>query len=261
MEKIFIETFTFNAGIGTLGVTGEFHGPSPKSPEAPTPSTLPSSGLGRRHPSDSLKSGLLANEVLFKGKLSPALPPDQWVREVRLWFETALSMMQDLTLNFLDISSFNNTGGAFTVTPVSNHDESDRQAAEWQCTGQKVRSRGQVQNFNVAGLIFIVATATTIVLVGLLLESCVGIFRRVWKKRPGQLRQFARATDNLYWLLHAGLRSSGAYHWRYGSYDDVRGKEVPIIDDPMCFGPPVNGDNSWAPFYRVVHPPSAGYSA
>jgi len=194
--------------------------------------------------------------------LSPALPSDQWIREVRLWFETALSMLQDLTFGFLDISGFNDTKSAFTVQPVSSRDESDRQAAEWQCTGQKVRCRGQAQNFNVAGLIVIVAMATTIVLVGLLLEPCVGVFRGIWKRRPRQLCQFARATDNLYWLLllHAGLCGSGAYQWRYGSYDSVYGEEVLIIDDPVCFGPPVNDDNSWEPFYQLA-PSSPASSA
>jgi hypothetical protein len=42
MEKMFIETFTFNAGIGSLGVTGEFAWSEPKETEnAPTPSIPP----------------------------------------------------------------------------------------------------------------------------------------------------------------------------------------------------------------------------
>ena len=262
IEKMFIETFTFNAGIGSLGVTGEFPWSEPKETEKPLLPIHPSFHFRRldfRYPSNSLKLGLLANEVLFKGKLSPALPSDQWIREVQLWFETALSILQELTLGFVDISAFNNTEGAFKVQPVSSRNKSDREAAEWQCTAQKVRARGRAQNINVAGLIIIVATATTIVLAGLLLEPCVGIYRGLRKRQPGQLRQFARATDNLYWLLHAGLRGSGAGQWRYGSYDSIHGSEVPIIDDPVCFGPPVNDDSSWALFYRL-QPPKTAFS-
>lgn len=241
VEKMFISTFTYNAGIGSLGATGELC----PSHDSITPKSETHSYL---------ETGLLANEALFKGMLSPALPSDQWIREVRLWFETALSMLQDLTLGFLDISGFNNTQGAFQVTPVKNRSPSDREAAEWQCTGQKVRSRGQVQNFNVTGLIIIVGISTIIILVGLLLEPCVGVFRAIWKRPAGQLRQFARATDNRFWLLHAGLRGQGAYQWKYGSHDHVRGKEVPIIDGGLYFAPPVNDDGSRAPFYRIAHP-------
>jgi hypothetical protein len=196
--------------------------------------------------------GLLANEVVFGNLLSPPLPPDQWIREVRLWFETSLAMMQELTLGFVDISSFSNTDGAFILRPVAGRPEGDRKAAEWQCTDQKVRSRGQVQNFNVAGLIVIVVSTLSIVLVGLLLEICVGIFRHFRRGRPGRLRQFARASDNLYWLLHTGLRGSGAYPWRYGSQESVADEEIPVIDPSARFESPMNDDGSWAPFYRYL---------
>jgi len=167
-------------------------------------------------------------------------------------------MLQELTLTFLDVSGFNDTTGAFKVEPVSNRSVEERRAAEWQCTGQKIRSRGQVQNFNVVAIVAIVVITGSILLIGLLLEPCVAVFRgrckrqpgQLRERRPGELRQFSRATDNLYWLLYAGLRSSEAHPWQFGSDEELRDKEIPIIDAPVQFWPPINDDYSWAPFYR-----------
>jgi len=167
-------------------------------------------------------------------------------------------MLQEFTITFLDVSGFNDTTGAFKIAPVANQPVEDRRAAEWQCTGQKIRSRGQVQNFNVAAVFAIVVITGSILLIDLLLEPCVAIFRGRCRKQPGQLRerragelrQFSRATDNLYWLLYAGLRGSGAHPWRFGSDEEVREEEIPIIDGPVQFWPPVEDDYSWAPFYR-----------
>jgi len=265
IEKIFIETFTFNPGIGTLGVTGKFHGSEPKETEEnhPTPPTL----LLSSGPLVANISLIVCNQFYSSTKpCSRACSPPRYPQTsgferfgfgsrrrfpcCRISHSVSWTFQASTTPRALSQCS-----PSVAVTRATGK-------AEWQCTGQKVRCRGQAQNFNVAGLIVIVAMATTIVLVGLLLEPCVGVFRGIWKRRPRQLCQFARATDNLYWLLllHAGLCGSGAYQWRYGSYDSVHGEEVLIIDDPVCFGPPVNDDNSWEPFYQLA-PPSPASSA
>ena len=92
-------------------------------------------------------------------------------------------MAQENILTFLDISSFNSTPGAFILGPVADRDPADRAAAEWQCTGQKIRSRGRAQNFNVAGLIVVIVVSASILLVGLLLEPCIAL---LWRLRKTQ---------------------------------------------------------------------------
>jgi hypothetical protein len=209
-------------------------------------------------------SALLANEAVLRNGLSPALPPDQWIREVRLWFETGLAVLQERTLLWLDMRAFNTSDGAFRLDAVAQRTDVFREPGEWACANQKVRARlGQAQNFSVVRLVVVVVVAVAVLVLGWLLEPCVALVRRLrrrcgWCSGDGQMRQFARATDNLYWLLHAGLRGAGAaeYPWRYGDADEdgeegvVRDEEVPMLDVPGQFWPPVNHDGSWAPFYR-----------
>ena len=188
--------------------------------------------------------------------LSTPLPSDQWIREVSLWFETSLATIQESVFAFVDVSSYLNTSGAFLIEPVAGRPAAMREAAEWQCTGQKMRSRAQVQNFRVAGLVALVAIAAAVILAGAFLEPGMALVRSRLgggRRSGGRLRQFARATDGVYWLLHAGLRGSGAaaHPWQYGRGEEVGDEEVPMLGTPgVRFWPPVEGDGRLAPFYR-----------
>ena len=203
-------------------------------------------------------TGLLAQEATFNNMISIPLPSDQWIREVSLWFETSLATIQERVLTFIDVSRYKDTSGAFIIDPIADRPPDQRSAAEWQCTAQKMRSRAQVQNFRVVGLVALVAAAAAVILAGELLEPVVALVRRLrgrgGRGGAGRLRQFARATDGVYWLLHAGLRGSGAgaHAWRYGRGDDEVGDEdVPVLGTPgVRFWPPVQEDGRLATFYR-----------
>ncbi|KAH7126080.1 hypothetical protein EDB81DRAFT_910906, partial [Dactylonectria macrodidyma] len=151
-------------------------------------------------------TALLASELVYNNAISPPLPDEQWIREVTLWFQTGLSILQEQMMLFLDISALNDTSGAFILEPVKNSSEKDHVESEWQCTAQKIQSQGQVQNFNFAVVMIITTVAASIVILAWTLDSFVGCVRKRRDEPNGGVRQFARNTDNLYWLLHAGLQ-------------------------------------------------------
>jgi hypothetical protein len=170
-------------------------------------------------------------------------------------------MMQELALEFLDMSPYRDLKDVFATSLISERPEEERRVVEWQCYDQKIRSRGEAQNFGVAGLVTVATICTTIIAVGIGLEPCV----RFWRgrrartkagtaRRMGEVREFARAVDNIYWLLHAGLRGSGAGPWMYGAGELVEGETIPTLDGHLPFGPPVESDGAWAPFYRPSSP-------
>jgi hypothetical protein len=204
----------------------------------------------------SLYVALLANELLYNDIVSPALPSDQWIREVTLWFQTGLAMFQEHLMVFLNISKFNITSGAFQIYPVESMDQAGKDEAQWQCTSQKIRSNGQVQNFNFTALIVTIVLSFCIIITSLLIEPCAKLLRSSCRNRAGFLRQYARYTDNTYWILHVAMAATGVGPWRYGNDNVLKGTQVPTVSGPATLWPPVNDDNSLAGFYRAGFAPA-----
>ncbi|CVK99058.1 uncharacterized protein FPRN_03851 [Fusarium proliferatum] len=167
-------------------------------------------------------TGLLASELVYNNAISPPLPDDQWIKEVTLWFQTGLSILQEQIMLFLDISAYNDTSGAFILEPVKELPGKDRAELEWQCAAQKIPSQGQVQNFHFAAVIVIGTVSATIILIGLILEPLIGWTRKPTskedkedkkEKKEKNKRQLARDMDSLYWLLRAALLGIGVTAW------------------------------------------------
>ncbi|KAF3907983.1 hypothetical protein ABW20_dc0100483 [Dactylellina cionopaga] len=194
-------------------------------------------------------AGLRASEFVYNNALSAPLPDDQWIREVTLWFQTGLSILQEQIVQFLDITLYNNSSDAFILLPTEILPDKERAQSEWQCAVQKIRSQGQFQNFNLTVLIIIAAIALLIIIISLVLETGVKYIRKKFKF-SSNTAQFTRSTDNLYWLLHAALLGGGVGDWKYGDNDQLEGVDIPISTVTVSTWP-TKGVKPSRPFYKL----------
>ncbi|KAH6982411.1 hypothetical protein EDB80DRAFT_825066 [Ilyonectria destructans] len=165
-------------------------------------------------------AGLLARDHTYSDVFSAPLPSDQWQREVRLWFETGLALLQAHILRFLgriDQSSPLMYGYFLTYRPLSELPNGpEREATHRLCYNQKIAMTGSYQNFRVPEVVLVITLSVWIIAVSLVLEPCMKIIRRVWVTREGQLREQSRDMDSKFWLLHKALESVGVEPWRRG---------------------------------------------
>lgn len=171
--------------------------------------------------------GLLASEYIINmgadvrhqtPAYSVSLPDNQWEREITLWFETMLATIQvqlPLFSQSVDRDSLGPFPQDFLIFSPIDSIESDvvRDAVSRSCYSNKMKSVGQYQNFNLISLVLIVGVSIFIIVISLVLEPLVGLFRRRFRKSHGgngYARQLARDADGKYWLLGAALARAGA---------------------------------------------------
>ena len=83
--------------------------------------------------------------------ISPGLQDDQWHQEARLWFETGLAKFQLKTAEFANILLTVRDGTAYQMVSADAYSPFPElnAALESQCSQQRIRSQGQVQNLKV----------------------------------------------------------------------------------------------------------------
>ncbi|KAH7146809.1 hypothetical protein B0J13DRAFT_621753 [Dactylonectria estremocensis] len=178
-------------------------------------------------------ASLLARDQTYADIVSTSLPPDQWQKEARLWFETGLAMLQAHIIRFLgriDLSSPVIYGRFLIYQPLAELPPGpERDAARTICRNQKIATTDRFQNFRVLDLMLVFALSLCIILTSLLLERCVKIVRRRWVTHTGQSRELAWDMDSKFWLLHVALGSVGVGPWRRGG--KTMDSSIPVVDE------------------------------
>jgi hypothetical protein len=184
--------------------------------------------------------GLLASELVFRQIASSELPPNQWQKEVNLWFSTGLAQLQSSLLNFLgridqtDSGTYSNYLIYQSLDDMASGPEKD--AAYKNCHNQKIVSTGQYQNFDFVAVLTVVLLSLLIALASLILEPCIQLSRRRWVSKEGQVRQYARTFDSKFWLLRMALEGIGVGTWRRGGRKET--SEIPITEKTVWICPP-----------------------
>ncbi|KAH8594514.1 hypothetical protein B0O99DRAFT_711884 [Bisporella sp. PMI_857] len=191
--------------------------------------------------------GLQANEITFNDFISPPLPPNQWEKEVLLWFQTGLSYVQQEMFSFVDQPRPNTTG--LDVHSVADMDAGPLREAMWNmCVNQKTSSAGQVQNFNFVGLMIIICLSVFIITLALILEPCVRLFRMWRETESGRLRQRSWEMDSKYDLVRKALQGQGVRPWRKGGRKKDSG--IPVIHGEQILQLSILDQDDLLPLYQ-----------
>jgi hypothetical protein len=160
-----------------------------------------------------------------------SVPPNQWIKEMEVWYASGLAAMQNSILDWVvkpwpqghpetmySTVSLDNLGSNYTTRKLSSQKDN-------MCQNQLIRSTAAVQNFSLLGLSFVVATSLAIILTDLLLSPCVDFIRR--RRRVGnsnmdlspaaEAGRVARIADDKYNLLAMALQNAGLGDWEKGS--------------------------------------------
>lgn len=151
--------------------------------------------------------------------ISPGLPDDQWQLETRRWFETGLAKLQANTKNFANLPYSDRDSIAYKFIPAGSLTNSTDLNSELHklCSQQRIRSNGQVQNFNVASLAILMGVSLITVFVSELLASwgmerfCQAAYKEweadgllgVWKRYidPQQQRRWVKGKHEVYVIM------------------------------------------------------------
>jgi len=137
-----------------------------------------------------------------------------------------------------------------TFRPLDSiQDSAERDAAMMCCSNQKIATTGTYQNFQLFGVMVVVAACLFLILTNVLLESTVALIRERWGTREARARQLTRDYDNRYWLMRTALQGNGVRNWRRGGADNDL--PIPIIDQKYEVYPPREGTEG-DEFYKAV---------
>jgi hypothetical protein len=186
-------------------------------------------------------SGLLARESVMEDTRSLRLPADQWEKEVRLWFESRLALLQAHIMRFLD--RIDKTSPVYERTLVYQPYESlpagpERDAVRYSCDNMRVKATGQHQNFRAWVVALIVLPSILLIVLSLSLPTLVRLVRdHIWVTQEGRQRQLARDLDHQYWLLRVALEGTGVGPWRRGG--KKADSNIPVVDDLQTLSAPL----------------------
>lgn len=105
------------------------------------------------------------------------LPPNQWQKEVTIWFQTCLAKEQAWAVEWATYPrnvDFDLTGKNMSFTP-----NPPRHAYAQQCSDQMIKDASGYLNFSVLGVALIIAMGGMIIVVGTSVDTVVGWFRSV----------------------------------------------------------------------------------
>jgi len=186
-------------------------------------------------------SGLLARESVVEDTRSLRLPANQWEKEVQLWFESRLALLQAHIMRFLD--RIDKTSPIYERTLVYQPYDSlppgpERDAVRYSCDSMRITATGQYQNFRAWVVFLIVLPSVFVIVVSLSLPTLVRIVRdHVWVTQEGRQRELARDLDHQYWLLRIALEGTGVGPWRRGG--KKADSNIPVVDDLPTLSPPL----------------------
>ncbi|KAK0648466.1 hypothetical protein B0T16DRAFT_115929 [Cercophora newfieldiana] len=187
--------------------------------------------IGILGPATLGSAGILARDSVFGDTFSLDLPPDQWTRECKLWFETKLALLQAHILRFLD--RIDKTSPIYTNTliyrPVDGMGKEEREVVEGVCKNMRVVTTGQYQNFQVWGVVFVIVVCAVVIGVSVCLGTVMRMIRGWRVTSEGEMRQRARERDGIYWLLRLAMEGEGVGPWRRGGRRADQG--VPVVDE------------------------------
>lgn len=177
-------------------------------------------------------SSLWANSKLFNNILSTGLPPNQWQIEVLGWFQTTLAMVQAAIVEFASndngVTPYAIPSTNAALRPVMNNVKEYREG----CKTQLVQTAGEVQNFDLLGVLIIICISILLIFLQLTIEPLVDLvkFRSGWQSPSKKARQ---ADSNLHLLrmVLAGTKQSDAA-WERGPLD------VPVLAQDAAFERP-----------------------
>jgi len=156
----------------------------------------------------------------------------QWQREVRLWYETKLALLQAHVVRFLDRIDLSSPLYANTLIyrPYDSMPKgAERDAVYAGCQNQRIATTGQYQNFKFWAVALIVIVCLVILALSVALDPAMRFIRRKWwHTEDGDAKQRARDHDGLYWLLRMALEAQGVGPWRRGGRK--ADSEIPVVD-------------------------------
>lgn len=160
---------------------------------------------------------------------SDPLPDDQWMIEVKSWFDTGLARLQNYMVEYA-AGPQNLIEGAYVLK--LNH--SDAQSL---CRNQKVRSTGSnTINFSVLGLALVLIICSSLIITNLALETIVGFIQRKYK--TGTYRRLQWIIDEKLQLQRMAFEEAGMGTWSGGD------AAVPVTRLGEKFGLPRYTDRS-----------------
>jgi hypothetical protein len=104
------------------------------------------------------------------GEVSTGLPDDQWITEIKGWFEIGLAKLQALTVQYV-ANTDNEAEIGFVGFP--DIDDQLRQALLDQCASQKVKSGDGLQNLSLTGIIVVAVLGGVLLIIGLLFHPAI----------------------------------------------------------------------------------------
>jgi hypothetical protein len=145
---------------------------------------------------------------------------------VRLWFETSLVKLQTSVIEFAS-KSINPpyitalTADYFTLA-------SQRNAYTRQCANQRIQSPSSVQNFNFLGVMLVIVLSFTLILIAMVIERFVSLFRRFSKSDIGHFRELSSEADMNMHLLRMVLENAGINNWSQSRFG------VPVVQESLA---------------------------
>ncbi|ERF76832.1 hypothetical protein EPUS_09499 [Endocarpon pusillum Z07020] len=127
-------------------------------------------------------AALRATEAAAEAVSLP-LPKDQWMIEVRSWFDTGLALLQQSVMQYA-AGPPNVVGASYISRPAD---------AIWQmmCDNQIVRSPGNTTNFSTLGVVIILSIGGILIVLSLSLDTMIGYIQQRWNYRDYQRVQWA----------------------------------------------------------------------
>ena len=163
-------------------------------------------------------TALLASESVF-GLDQPSLPDNQWQTELSNWFNISLARIQQTVVEYAAGPTNLGTTGSVTV--------SNSLIERSVCHSQKVRS-GNYQNFSLLGVGIIVGVGGTLILLGICIDSCVGLIQKLLKK--GAYMRLSWVLDEKLQLQRIAFEGKGWEGWEKCS------ESVPLTDEAYRLG-------------------------
>jgi len=182
-----------------------------------------------------------------------AMPPNQWIKEVELWFAANLANTQQKLLGWIAKPWPKGHPEAMykfvDATALDALYDRNNVTAQKQnlCRNQLIRSNAAVQNFSVLALVLVIVLCCSLIITALVLPGCVSHVRERRRRRGLQLSaaaeagRVARLADGKYNVLAMALQGAGVGGWeRKGT------SEIPVTKGSVTVCPPMEKDGMTA---------------
>lgn len=183
------------------------------------------------------------------------LPDNQWQLEVQGWFETSLSIIQGLIVEY--VANRADLGPYGKVDVQNAADGPVSKAAVDLCSNQRIRNIGGYQSFSFSGVIILVCIGLTIILLSWIIEPLCGYIRARRARDPSSqrdihYREIARVADHKLQLHRMALSGFG-----YEQGWENNAQDIPItakgFEFPGALGERISGGG-----VRYYYPESRG---